>query len=143
MQKSKKQKTPDSSSYLALYGSLMAPFTTQEALGLSGQLTLLGKCQLAAKLYDLGDYPGLTLSKHKSDIVHAELYSFSNQAVLTILDEFEDYQPDDDQTSLYKRILINLLEPQIEAWVYVYNQAVLESNFIPSGSWETYLAGRK
>lgn len=142
MQKPEKQKTPAASSYLALYGSLMSPFTTQQELGLSGQLTLLGECQLAAKLYDLGDYPGLTLSNNKTDIVYAELYSFSNQTVLTILDEFEDYKPNDDQTSLYKRILIDLLEPQVTAWVYVYNQGVLESNLISSGSWDKYLAGR-
>jgi gamma-glutamylcyclotransferase (GGCT)/AIG2-like uncharacterized protein YtfP len=143
MQNSEEQQSLESHSYLALYGSLMSTFSTQQNLGLNGKLQLLGECQLTARLYDLGDYPGLTLSNDTADIVHAELYCVTDQAVFTILDEFEDYRPGNDQASLYKRILVDLLEPQVKAWVYVYNQAILKSNLIASGSWATYLAGRK
>jgi gamma-glutamylcyclotransferase (GGCT)/AIG2-like uncharacterized protein YtfP len=138
----KKAENETDPSYLVLYGSLMSMFSTLDDLGLRDELTLVRECRLAARLYDLGDYPGLTLSHEQTELVHAELYTCSNPKVFRILDEFEDYKPGNDHASLYKRVQVNLLEPNLKAWVYVYNQAVSESDLIACGSWDKYLTAR-
>ncbi len=108
------QKT--SFSYLVLYGSLMSSFRTQEKLGLSNRMSLVGPCSLYGKLYDLGDYPGFKLDSTTKQLVSAELYRFSDEKILSVLDEFEGYKASNEEGSLYKRALIKLQESSITAW---------------------------
>lgn len=131
------------SPYIVLYGSLMSSFPMQQDLGLHNNMTLVGPCELPGKLYDLGEYPGLIGGSDGNYLVSAELYHFSGQETLTALDDYEDYKPDNEQESLYVRTLVNLYEPSLQAWVYIYNRDVLESNLIKSGSWKQHLLSKK
>lgn len=135
-------KISNSSQLIALYGSLMSPFFTLEQLGLKSRLELLGPCTLQGRLYDLGDYPGLLMPTGAGDIVEAELYRFSDSGVLRVLDEFEDYDPGNESASLYLRKKFLLESPRQEAWVYLYNQSVIESDYIAGGNWQQYVAGK-
>ena len=131
------------SSYLVLYGSLMSAFPVQEELGIKNKIVLIGQCKLYGALYDLGEYPGFIIDCDKKQPVFAELYHFTAPEILTVLDDFEDYKAGNEQESLYIRVLVNLQEPTLKAWVYVYNRNVLESKRIKHGSWAQYLLASK
>jgi gamma-glutamylcyclotransferase (GGCT)/AIG2-like uncharacterized protein YtfP len=131
------------SSYLVLYGSLMSSFPTQEVLGLQNRMILVGQCKLHGKLYDLGEYPGLIIGSEGNQLVSAELYRFADPEILSVLDDFEDYKAGNEQESLYIRVLVNVHEPFLKAWVYVYNRNVSDSKRIKHGSWENYLLAKK
>ncbi len=132
-----------SSPYLVLYGSLMSAFPVQEELGIKNKIVLIGQCKLYGALYDLGEYPGLIMGSDKKQPVSAELYRFTEPEILKVLDDFEDYKAGNEQDSLYIRVLVNLHEPSLKAWVYGYNRNVLESKRIKHGSWEQYLLANK
>ncbi|MAM69763.1 MAG: hypothetical protein CMP91_01285 [Gammaproteobacteria bacterium] len=128
---------------LALYGSLMSPFKTQDRLGMRSVLELEGLCQIPGRLYDLGAYPGLLEAQNGIDKVHAELYRIADFHVLQTLDLFEDYRSGNEEGSLFIRKKMRLSDPDEEAWVYIYNGSVIESDFIECNSWMKHLAERK
>lgn len=120
----------------------MSSFPTQKELGFYDRMTLLGPCKIFGRLYDLGDYPGLIIDSDKKQLVSAELYYLTDQEILSELDDFEDYKVGNEQGSLYKRVLVNAYDPSLKAWVYLYNRAVLESNFIKSGNWKEFILSK-
>ncbi len=135
-------KQPDTTVHdtVVFYGSLMSAFPTLKQLGLHNKLLYQCKCELEGNLYNLGDYPGLKVKANKKQRVSAELYRFSDQQVLHLLDDYEDYDPNNLQASLFRRELIDIAHPVVKAWVYIYNQPVLESDLVQSGDWQQYLA---
>lgn len=133
----------ETSAYLVLYGSLMSCFNTQDELRIRTKLKLLKLCELPGRLYDLGAYPGFINDQDHQGLVFAELHEIIDKQALTILDEFEDYRQAEISQSLYLRTLVNLQQPDIKAWVYIYNRPVIESGYIKSGSWLAHLKDRK
>jgi gamma-glutamylcyclotransferase (GGCT)/AIG2-like uncharacterized protein YtfP len=68
--------------------------------------------------------------------VHGELYRLEDADILSILDHYEGYDPDQPATSLFVRRRISLIEPaDQEAWVYWYNGPVDGKPRLPSGDW--------
>src|SRR5688500_3767278 len=90
---------PNAPTPIAFYGSLMQSHGMQRDLRIAGQVELVGPCQIFGVLYNLGDYPGLVESA--ADRVHAELYRIKDLAVLALLDSYEDYDPENEASSLY------------------------------------------
>jgi len=92
----------------------------------------VGPCLIPGKLYDLGDYPGLIASEGR---VIGELFRVIDISVMPQLDRFEDYDPADELRSRYLRREVALIEPEIIAWVYLWNQSVENCKPIASGDW--------
>lgn len=119
-------------SYFAFYGSLMRTFDTQTNLNIRHQLQFVQVCTLHGTLYDLGEYPGLVLG---NGFVKAELYEVLDPRVMRALDQFECYDPDAPAGSLYTRSCVRLAKPNVDAWVYFYQQSVEEKQRITNGDW--------
>lgn len=73
---------------------------------------------------------------------HIALYAVADDAVLVRLDAFEEYDPDDPDGSEYLRRRVRLAEPDLDAWVYVYNRDVAGRPRVESGDWRRHRASR-
>jgi gamma-glutamylcyclotransferase (GGCT)/AIG2-like uncharacterized protein YtfP len=131
---------------LATYGTLMRDFQAQEQLGIGDAITFVDRCRLPGVLFDLGSFPGalppedlpaeLRASMPETPVVHGELYRLEDTDILSTLDHYEGYDPDQPATSLFVRRHISLIEPAGQAaWVYWYNGPVDADTRIPSGDW--------
>jgi gamma-glutamylcyclotransferase (GGCT)/AIG2-like uncharacterized protein YtfP len=131
---------------LATYGTLMRDFQAQEQLGIGDAITFVGRCRLPGILFDLGSFPGavppddlpadLRTSAPETPVVHGELYRLEEADILSVLDHYEGYDPDQPATSLFVRRRISLVEPaDQDAWVYWYNGPVDGKPRLPSGDW--------
>jgi gamma-glutamylcyclotransferase (GGCT)/AIG2-like uncharacterized protein YtfP len=74
--------------------------------------------------------------------VQAELFEVVDREVFRIMDRHERYDPTDVQGSLYVRRAVRLVQPDVDAWTYVYNREVGDAPEIPGGDWIKYRAAR-
>jgi gamma-glutamylcyclotransferase (GGCT)/AIG2-like uncharacterized protein YtfP len=117
---------------LACYGLLMGGFQAQRELGAESLLRLVGPCRIAGRLRDMGEWPSLT---REQGIVQGELFEVLDHGVFELLDPFENYLPHDPRSSSYIRSVMTLIEPEVQAWVYVATDSLGEAPAVPSGSW--------
>ena len=88
-----------------------------------------GDGSVNARLYDLGEYPGIVMSSSHEDIVIGEVYELDpNDApsVLRVLDDYEGLGPNDPAPHEYRRtvVQVRLTDGRIvPAWAYVLSQA--------------------
>jgi len=128
--------------YVAVYGSLMSGLTGPDAPDVSGWLAFEGPCKIGGVLVDLGDYPGLILTPGVDGAVVGELYRVADRRAFHELDKFERYDPLDRHASLYIRRHLRLIEPTLDAWVFVYNRDAKNAAEVPDGDWRAYVARR-
>lgn len=131
---------------IAVYGSLMSGLAPPEAPPLSGLLSFLAPCRLPGVLRDHGRYPGLFPDEPPppggAAGVRAELHRMSDPGrALPLLDDWEDFFPDDPEGSLYLRRRLALAAPRVEAWVYVSNGSRGDP-VVPGGCWRSHVAAR-
>lgn len=125
---------------IALYGSLMRGLGALADLGIEERMRFVGPCRIAGRLFDLGAYPGLC---EGPGAVRGELYTMLDEEVLSILDGFEDFRPEDPEASLYVRKHVALLDPpSAHAWLYFYNRPSHATRRVDSGDWRAHLARR-
>ena len=120
---------------IAFYGSLRRSFGVQQRLGIDFRLRYVRSCLLRGRLYDLGEYPALLPGDGR---VRAELYEPLDDRLIGFLDEFEGYDPQRPGQSQYLRQRVELIEPRVDAWVYLYNQSVEGRPLVDAGCWESY-----
>lgn len=137
--------------YLLVYGTLLASELPRAPIDVAASLQLIGRRRIRGRLYDLGEYPGLVPG---DDLVEAELHALADPGVLTALDAYEGFDPDDPQGSLFLRRSIRVPRfgtgpdcrwfdrQTIDAWVYTYNRAVDPAARIASGCWRAHLEER-
>ena len=116
----------------AVYGLLRAGESGFAQFGLSDAFAPLGPCRLPGLLYDLGDYPGLV---EGAGSVIGELFEVRDPSVVPQVDAFEDYWPGDMDRSRYARRRVRLIEPDREAWVYLWLKGLNDARLIESGDW--------
>jgi len=116
----------------AVYGLLRAGESGFAQLGLAEAFTPLGPCHIPGRLYDLGAYPGLTPGPGQ---VVGELFEVFDASVITRLDAFEDYWPDDPGRTRYGRRKMQLIQPARTAWVYVWVLGLDQARLLPGGDW--------
>lgn len=132
---------------LAVYGSLMSGLAPPEAPRLSGLLSFVSPCSLPGVLRDHGRYPGFFPEDPPppgaASRIRAELYRMEDpERALPVLDEWEDFFPDDPEQSLYIRRRLRLAAPRVEAWVYVSNGSRADP-VVPGGCWRRHVAARE
>jgi gamma-glutamylcyclotransferase (GGCT)/AIG2-like uncharacterized protein YtfP len=132
-----------SSNYLFVYGTLMsgadAELGTEQRLRLAAESDSLGPASLpAARLYDLGRYPGAVFSAVTDDIVHGEVVLLSDPpATLAWVDAYEGYVHGADDNE-YDRVVreVRLAGGEtFDAWVYLLRRAPAETRRIANGRW--------
>ena len=116
----------------AVYGLLRAGESGFAQFGLEHAFAPLGPCVLPGQLYDLGAYPGLVDAPGE---VIGELFEVRDASVMPRVDAFEDYWPEDRARSRYERRKVRLIEPDRDAWVYIWILDVEDARLIESGDW--------
>ncbi len=94
-------------------------------------------------LVSLGRYAGLVEGEGR---VAGELYRFDDlPAGLDVLDDVEDFNPTDPESSPYVRVA-RLVEVDsartVAAWVYLYNGDVAGAPVVQSGDWRAHVASQ-
>lgn len=93
------------------------------------------------KLYDAGaGYPFLALNKG-CEKVRGEVFEVP-QAELYLLDEFEDYIPDDPNSSLYMRVEVDVYDNNdhsTKAFTYVCNKEEMLLHEIEGHDWVNFI----
>src|ERR1035437_4154650 len=93
----------------AFYGTLMAGLPARpERPAFEEHMELVGLCRLRAVLYDTGPFPCLV---EGDGVILGELWRVKNVRALKLLDEWEEYQPDDEASSTYLRRIVPLIHP--------------------------------
>ncbi len=123
----------ESSECIAVYGSLMSEYPTQDKLGIREMLELVGPCSIEGHLFSRGRFPCIVPGDGS---VRGELFVVRDPAVFKIIDELEHYEAADPEGSMYRRRCVRLIEPSgRDAWTYVWNSSEQDLVQIPSGSW--------
>jgi gamma-glutamylcyclotransferase (GGCT)/AIG2-like uncharacterized protein YtfP len=104
-----------------VYGTLQRGFRLHGYLRKT-KARLLGKGHIKARLFDLGEFPGAFPSQSPHDFVEGELYELDGNAdQLKLLDEIEEFLPENPQESLFiRKITVVRLRSgkQLKAWAY-------------------------
>jgi len=125
---------------IAVYGTLMSGQAYAGRPDVETLLRPVGPCRLRGRLYSEGDYPWLVVEA--TGEVAGELYEVLDSATLEILDAYEsEGRHTDGGNGNYARRRIRLLEPDVEAWVYVW-EGEPRGEPIDDGDWRTFLALR-
>jgi gamma-glutamylcyclotransferase (GGCT)/AIG2-like uncharacterized protein YtfP len=126
------------SEYVAVYGSLLDAYPTQDDLNIRDMLELVGPCVIEGQLFSRGEFPCVVRGPGR---VQGELFAVRDRAAFKILDELEHYDPFDPAGSKYRRRCVQLVEPdRKDVWLYVWSSATDGLVRIPSGSWVDFKA---
>jgi gamma-glutamylcyclotransferase (GGCT)/AIG2-like uncharacterized protein YtfP len=128
--------------YLFVYGTLRSGSGIPQQGLLHSHAELLGEASINAFMFELGGYPGITLSNNISDIVSGELYRLNHHQhaeLLAQLDEYEECSPQFAVPHEFKRervrVKLNHNQRELRAWVYLYNRTPQPARRIASGDY--------
>lgn len=122
-----------------VYGTLRPGGSHHDAC-FSHQIVSVRTATLTGRLFvhHEGDYPFLV---HGRDTVIGEVIEVAQERWKTVaerLDLLEEYDPDNEEDSLYlRRRMLAVLETglTVEVWAYLWNRAESEGEFLPGGDW--------
>lgn len=95
-------------------------------------LAYKGPCIFKGALYDLGRYPGL---KKGDNHIEGDLYEISDDTLLAELDEYESHDNYDPSIPGFIRKPLNLIEPDVSAWIYFYEGNVTDKSLLKTNHW--------
>lgn len=116
-----------------VYGTLRPGDIGYAEVGLDGRVEHLGPAQVAGTLYDLGDYPGAIPGE--GGLIRGELLLPLDGHVLSLLDEYEIYDPADPKSSEFLRLRGVTVGDGLSVWIYAYNRSVTDVPVITGGDW--------
>ena len=126
------------------YGTLMSGFERAGRASVARALRPLGRGRINAALFDLGIYPAAIPATESQ--VWGEVHQMLNPSdVLTTLDEFEGYNAQAPDASLYRRVEVPVTFDDghtDRAWVYFYNAPLGRAERIQSGDYLQHLKVR-
>jgi gamma-glutamylcyclotransferase (GGCT)/AIG2-like uncharacterized protein YtfP len=124
---------------LAVYGTLMSGQSYAGRPDVENLMRSLGPCRIAGGLYSEGDYPWLVVGDGE---VAGELYEVPDPATFDLLDAYENEgRHTEHGAGRYERRRVRLIEPDVEAWVYVWDGPE-RGTPLDDGDWRTFLALR-
>lgn len=134
---------------LAVYGSLLRAEGGLSALGAVASLEYLGPAQIPGELFDLGEYPGLCWdgrTRHRQSEVPGELFAILEPGVLAILDDYEGCGSESARPPHisvgFQRRRVALIDPAVQAWVYLYYGSVAGRPRVVGATWPEYKMSR-
>ena len=123
------------------YGTLMSGFERAGRARVDRALKPLGRGRISAALFDLGIYPAAIPASEGQ--VWGEVHRMLDPGdVLTTLDEFEGFNAQAPDASLYRRVEtpVTFDDGHTErAWVYFYNAPLGRAERIDSGDYLEHL----
>ncbi|MBR9920470.1 MAG: hypothetical protein GYB31_06495 [Bacteroidetes bacterium] len=123
-------------SLMGFYGTLRKDYGVFSMLGLGDKLRYAYTCRVPGTLYSLERYPGLILEGDSTVI--CDVFEILDPICLPLLDEYEDFFPNDPEHSRYLRKKVMPFEGKEGFWVYVYNKDVSDLEVVESGDWLEY-----
>jgi gamma-glutamylcyclotransferase (GGCT)/AIG2-like uncharacterized protein YtfP len=125
---------------VAFYGTLMSGLPCRPGRpDLAPHVRLVSRCLIPGKLFDLGPYPVLVPG---DGVVHGELWRTTSRHALGVLDRWEAYDPADESSSEYLRRPVRLLDPDVTAWVYLWNRPLGSMTRIRDGDWRSHFGAQ-
>ncbi len=125
---------------LFIFYGLLMPFAKghPEHLRLYVRGETIGHCAFCAEMFDAGGYPGVRPSE--DDVCAGVLYRLNDTTVLPALDEFEDCDMSNPDSSLYQRYKTPFFDGsgrirEGKAWVYWYTAPSSHFSVIEGGEW--------
>lgn len=126
------------------YGTLMSGFERAGRARVDGALKPMGRGRISAALFDLGIYPAAIPASEGE--VWGEVHQMMDPSdVLTTLDEFEGFNAEAPDASLYRRVEAPVTFDDghvARAWVYFYNAPLGRAERIDSGDYLEHLRVR-
>ena len=132
---------PDVEEYLFVYGTLRRDCGNDLHRLIARNSDYVGMATYQGQMYQVADYPGIIPSDDANDQVVGELYLLSNTIkLLNVLDEYEEFDPESAEKSLFVRehVTVKLKDKEITSYAYLYNKPVDSKKRIASGD---YLKG--
>jgi gamma-glutamylcyclotransferase (GGCT)/AIG2-like uncharacterized protein YtfP len=124
---------------LAVYGTLMSGQSYEGRPDVETLLRPVGPCRIPGVLYSEGDYPWLVEAEGE---VRGELYEVPDATTLDLIDDYENEDRHTDEgAGCYERRRIRLLEPDVEAWVYVW-EGPPRGELLDAEDWRAWLTLR-
>lgn len=114
-----------SPTHLFVYGTLRQDPRHEMYRVLARSSRFAGDGVVAARLFDLGDYPGIVISPDPRDKVAGEIYEISADGAAEVLRELDDYEgigPSDPEPHEYRRDIVRVTLSDgraLDAWAYV------------------------
>jgi gamma-glutamylcyclotransferase (GGCT)/AIG2-like uncharacterized protein YtfP len=125
--------------YLFVYGTLRPEIAPSEVADVVNQLRTVGPASVRGCLYDLGEYPGAILDASAETMIAGEVFELPDgKVILARLDDYEGYDANDPETSLFVRIKCAAALSdgrQFESWIYVYNRWPEQMSLIADGDY--------
>lgn len=132
-----------------VYGTLMDSIIKDALPKIDLHIRKRKNGKINARLFDLGEYPGAKPTTIKSKEVFGKIYEVDPEhfnSVLITLDDYEEYNPNKKQESLYIRKITPVITEDgvlSQAWVYWYNKPINSRNEIEAGDYKKYLKRNK
>jgi gamma-glutamylcyclotransferase (GGCT)/AIG2-like uncharacterized protein YtfP len=132
-----------------VYGTLMDSIIKDALPQINMHIRKRKKGKINARLFDLGEYPGAKPTTIKSKEVFGKIYEVDPEyfnSVLVTLDDYEEYNPDKKEESLYIRKITPVTTEDgnlSKAWVYWYNKPINKKSEIETGDYKKYLKRNK
>lgn len=129
------------SEFVFVYGTLRRGERAERMLDAkSGASEYLHQDYINGRMYHLGGYPGVKTDTYdkfdpSGPKVLGEVYLVKSPSIITILDHYEGYRPDDPSNGLYNKIQVRTKKGRT-VWVYTYNDRVTDEQFIETGDWK-------
>jgi gamma-glutamylcyclotransferase (GGCT)/AIG2-like uncharacterized protein YtfP len=127
---------------LFVYGTLRAGTQHEMSRALREHARLLGEGTVCARLYDLGDYPGMLLDHGDDDgdggRVRGELYALDADAAdrtWRMLEEYENPPEEGPAEFVRTRVHVDVAGGIVTAWAYVLIALPRDAHVIDSGDW--------
>lgn len=118
---------------LAFYGTLLSGLPARPGRpDLASHLELVQACVIPGRLYDVGPYPALVAGE---GTVRGELWRTTTPDALGIVDAWEGYEAAVEDQAPYVRRRTRLVDPDVEAWTYVWNRPLDGLVPIADGDW--------
>ena len=124
--------------YLFVYGTLRKDTETQMHQLLMHYCDHINNGYFTGKLYEISGYPGAVESLNETEKVYGELYRINSDAVLPLIDDYEECSEQFSLPHEYvrKKVIVYINDCSVvNAWCYIYNFCTLKLRQIPSGNY--------
>jgi pyruvate carboxylase len=133
-------------STLFVYGTLRRSYGHPLHDLLSNQFQFIGRGSVHGELFDIGNYPGIIVSKKVKSRVLGEVYRARDKStivsILKILDDYEGYDESHPVDCEYvrKRKMVKLGNgKKCLCWLYEYNKPISNKASIAGGDYIRYI----
>jgi gamma-glutamylcyclotransferase (GGCT)/AIG2-like uncharacterized protein YtfP len=125
-----------------VYGTLKQELLGEVMPHIKPYIEFGDKGYVKGRLFDLGEFPGAKPTRLNNKKVQGQLLSIKpgfESKVLNELDEYEEYNPSDADSSLFKRKKVKVFTKGTlkDAWIYWYNKPVSKKDEINDGVYKT------